>query len=269
MLKIGDFAKLSRVSVKALRHYDEMGLLKPTQVDRFTGYRYYSFDQLPWLNRILALKDLGFALEQIAQLLSEDLPAPQLRGMLRLRQAELSQHVQDELDQLARVEARLRQIEQEDTMSNYDVVLKTVEPQLVAGVRDTIPAYPQQGHLWNELGAYLGQRQITPTGPCLTIYYSEEPNIDAEVCEPLSSPLPSSERVKVHELPGVETMACVVHHGPFTAIGEAYTAIMKWIEANGYRCVGPVRELYLQCAVEGSQTDPNTVTEIQFPVEKA
>ena len=163
-------------------------------------------------------------------------------------------------------------------MSTYDVVIKKVEPQLVAGVRDTIPAYPQQGHLWKELGAHLNQHPIALTGsPCLTVYYSEEPNIDAEVCEPLSSPLPSSERVKVHELPGVETMACVVHHGPFITIGDAYTAIIKWIEANGYRCVGPLREVYLrepeknapgdQYAV--SQTDPNTVTEIQFPVEKA
>ena len=270
MLKIGDFAKLSRVSVKALRHYDEMGLLKPTQVDRFTGYRYYSFDQLPRLNRILALKDLGFALEQIAQLLSEELPAAQLRGMLRLKQAELSQHVQDELDQLARVEARLRQIEQEDTMSTYDVVIKPVAPQLVAGVRDTIPTYPQQGHLWKELGAYLNQHQTALTGgPCLTVYYSEEPNIDAEVCEQVSGTLPAHTRVQVHELPGVEMMACVVHHGPFTTIGEAYTAIMKWIEANGYRCIGPVREVYLREAENVSQTDPNTVTEIQFPVEKA
>jgi DNA-binding transcriptional MerR regulator len=268
MLKIGDFAKLSRVSVKALRHYDEMGLLKPTQVDRFTGYRYYSFDQLPRLNRILALKDLGFSLEQIAQLLGEDLPAAQLRGMLRLRQAELSQHVQDEMDQLARVEARLSQIEQEGKMPTYDVVIKKIESQLVAGVRDMIPAYPQQRHLWRELGAYYEQHKFVPAAPCLTIYYSEEPNIDAEVCEVLSSPLPSSERVKIHELPGVETMACVVHHGPFTTIGEAYTALMKWIDANGYHCIGPVREVYLREAENVSQTDPNTVTEIQFPVEK-
>src|SRR5512136_1663207 len=136
MLKIGDLSKLSRVSVKTLRYYDEVGLLRPAQVDRFTGYRYYSFDQLPRLNRILALRDLGVSLEQIAQLLSEDLPAAQLRGMLRLRRAELSQHVQDEMDQLARVEARLTQIEQEGKMPSYDVVIKKVEPQLVAGVRD-------------------------------------------------------------------------------------------------------------------------------------
>jgi len=273
MLKIGDLSKLSRVSVKTLRYYDEVGLLRPAQVDRFTGYRYYSFDQLPRLNRILALKDLGFSLEQIAQLLSEDLPAEQLRGMLRLRRAELSQHVQDELDQLARVEARLSQIEQEGKMPTYDVVIKKVELQLVAGVRDMIPAYPQQGHLWAELGAYYEQHKFVPAAPCLTVYYSEEPNIDAEVCEVLSSPLPSSERVKVHELPGVETMASVVHHGPFATIGEAYAAIIKWIETNSYRCVGPVREVYLREAQQTqsgvSQTDPNTVTEIQFPVEKA
>jgi len=272
MLKIGDLSKLSRVSVKTLRYYDEVGLLRPAQVDRFTGYRYYSFDQLPRLNRILALKDLGFSLEQIAQLLSEDLPAAQLRGMLRLRRAELSQHVQDEMDQLARVEARLSQIEQEGKMPSYDVVIKKVEPQLVAGVRDVIPAYNQQRHLWCELGAYLEQHKFVPAAPCLTIYYSEEPNIDAEVCEAPSSPLPSSERVKVHELPGVEAMASVVHQGPFTTIGEAYTAIIKWIEANGYRCVGPVREVYLREAQQtesgASQADPNTVTEIQFPVEK-
>jgi DNA-binding transcriptional MerR regulator len=89
MFKIGDLSKLSRVSVKTLRYYDEIGLLKPAQVDRFTGYRYYSFDQLPRLNRILALKDLGFSLEQIAQVLNEGLPPAQLRGMLRLRQMEL------------------------------------------------------------------------------------------------------------------------------------------------------------------------------------
>ena len=153
-------------------------------------------------------------------------------------------------------------------MPTYDVVIKKVEPQLVAGVRDMIPAYPQQGHLWRELGAYYEQHNFVPAAPCLTIYYSDEPNIDAEVCELLSSPLPSTERVKVHELPGVEMMACVVHHGPFVAIGDAYAAIIKWIQANGYRCVGPVREVYLREAENVSQTDPNTVTEIQFPVEK-
>jgi len=98
--------------VKTLRYYDEIGLLKPAQVDRFTGYRYYSEDQLPRLNRILALKDLGLSLEQIGRLLDDDLPPAQLRGMLRLKQAEIQQCVEEEQARLARVEMRLRQIEQ-------------------------------------------------------------------------------------------------------------------------------------------------------------
>jgi len=273
VIKIGDFSKLSQVSVQALRYYDELGLLKPVEVDRFTGYRYYSASQLPRLNRILALKDLGFSLEKIAQTLEEGVSPEQLRGMLRLRQAEQQQRVAEEQERLARIEVRLRQIETEDTMSNYDVVLKKVEPLRVASIRDIIPAYSQQGQLWSELYAYLGQHRLTPGGPCLTVYHDEgykERDVDAEVCQPVGGGQPSEGRVKVYNLPGVETMACVIHHGPFTTISEAYTALTQWIEANGYRMIGPDREVVLQPpAQSSSQTDPNTVTEIQFPVEKA
>ncbi len=101
MFKIGDFSKLSQVSVKALRYYDELGLLKPVEVDRFTGYRYYSADQLPRLNRILALKDLGLTLDEIGALLDDELPAAQIRGMLRLKQVEARERVEEERARLA------------------------------------------------------------------------------------------------------------------------------------------------------------------------
>jgi DNA-binding transcriptional MerR regulator len=117
MIKIGDFSKLSLVSIKTLRYYDEMGLLKPVNVDRFTGYRYYSASQLPRLNRILALKDLGFSLEQIAQVLNEGVSLEQLRGMLRLKQAELQQHITGEQERLARISARLNDITMEGRLA--------------------------------------------------------------------------------------------------------------------------------------------------------
>jgi len=144
MIKIGDFSRISRVPVKTLRYYDEVGLLKPVEVDRFTGYRYYSLDQLSRLNRILALKDLGFSLEQIAQLLDENLPAAQIRGMLRMKQAELQDRVREEQERLARVEARLRQIEQEGSFSHRGgklrsdagvVILKGEVPSLTASAK--------------------------------------------------------------------------------------------------------------------------------------
>jgi len=135
MFKIGDFSRLSQVPVKTLRYYDEIGLLKPAEVDRFTSYRYYSADQLPRLNRILTLKDLGLSLAQVGELLDGDLPAEQIRGMLRLKQAEAHQKVEDEQTRLARVEWRLREIEQEGVMSTQEVVLKKVAAMTVASLR--------------------------------------------------------------------------------------------------------------------------------------
>jgi DNA-binding transcriptional MerR regulator len=272
MLQIGDFSRISRVSVQTLRYYDDLGLLKPVEVDPHTSYRYYSFDQLPRMHRILALKDLGLSLEEIARFLQDDLSSEQLKGMLRLKETELKERIDEELIRLERVRTRLRQMDEERTMPNYDIVLKKLDPQLIAGVRGTIPAYPEQRPLWEELGKYLSAQRISVSGPCLTLYYSDEPEIDAEVCEPLARPASGSGRVKVHELPAVDQAACAVHHGPFTAIGDAYGAIQKWMEANGYECIGAVREVYLREARrEGngvSQSDPETVTEIQFPVRK-
>jgi effector-binding domain-containing protein len=273
MLKIGDFSRLSQVPVKTLRYYDEQGLLTPTEVDRFTGYRYYSVSQLPRLNRLLALKDLGFSLEQIGRVLNEGVTVEQLRGMLRLKQAEAQQRVTDEQERLARIEARLRQIEQEAKMSKYDVVIKKVETMRVAAIRDIIPTYSQQGGLWGELFAFIGQHHLAPNGPCLTVYHDEgykERDVDAEACQPVSGGQLSAGRVRVYDLPGAETMACVIHHGPFSTISDAYNALMQWVQANGYRIAGPGREVVLQAPSEmNMQTDPNTVTEVQFPVMKA
>jgi len=270
MIRIGLFSKLSQVPVKTLRYYDEIGLLEPAEIDSFTGYWYYSVTQLPRLNRILALKDLGLSLNQIAKLLTEELPVEQLRGMLRLKQVEIQQRMGQEEEKLARVAARLRQIEQENKMSNYDFVIKKVEPQRIASVRDVIPSYPEQGHLWQELETVMVQGKIKSTGPCLTLYHTDEPKIDAEVCEPIAEDLslPKNTRVQTRELPAAE-VAAVIHHGPFNTLSESYEALLKWIEANGYQINGPGREIYLQPPAEGgSQTDPDTVTEIQFPVVK-
>ena len=144
MLKIGAFAKEAQVTVKTLRHYAKLGLLKPIWTDRFTGYRYYSREQLSRLNRIVALKDLGFTLEQISQVLQQELTLDELRGMLRLKHAELAQHICEEQARLTRIEDRLNRIEQAD-----DALLSLVtqhkeqlemEPEIV-----TLPAFTAVG----------------------------------------------------------------------------------------------------------------------------
>ncbi len=262
---------MSQVTIKALRYYDEMGLLKPISVDQFTGYRYYAVEQLARLNRILALKDLGLSLEQVAQVLNEGISPERLRGMLQLKQAELRQHIADEQARLTRVESRLKDITMEDTMPDYDVVLKQVEPQLVASVRETLPSYPSIGRLIGEIYDYLhslgAESQATLAA---ARWYDDEyktSDIDSEAVVYLKQPIPASERVKVYELPAA-TVASVVHKGAYNTFSQAYEATFRWIEANGYRVVGPNSEIYLYCTEPVRQDDDSYVTELQFPVEK-
>src|SRR5574340_11211 len=249
MIRIGDFSKLSLVSVKTLRYYDDMDLLKPVYVDAMTGYRFYEYHQLPRLNRILALKDLGFSLEEIGRLLSENPPPDRLAQIMSLRKEEARKRMLEEADRLERVEARLRLIQQETNMTTYDVVIKRVEPVRVASVRGVVASPPQQAPLWSELTSHLDGSKAKPNGACMTLYYDEEykeKDWDIEVCQPITGELGERGRVKLRTLPAVESMACTVHHGAFSEIQQAYDALLKWIDEGGYRIAGPAREVVLQ-----------------------
>ncbi|MBI5878262.1 MAG: MerR family transcriptional regulator [Chloroflexi bacterium] len=268
MLKIGDFSKLSRVSVKTLRYYDEIGLLRPLQSDRFSGYRYYAVEQLRRLNRILALKDLGFALEQIAGLLDKDGSASELYRLLQAKRAELQAQIDEQQSRLVRIETRLRQIEQETAMPTYDVVVKTIEPQTVVYVHDTIPTYADLGQLFGRVFAQLGRLELKPVGAPVALYYDAEyrdHDVDVELDIPVNATSAAHETA-IRQLPG-GLMACLLHSGSYDAIGSAYTALMNWIESNGYRTVGPSREVYLRGPESGDASA--YLTEVQLPVEKA
>lgn len=272
MFKIGDFSKLSRVPVKTLRYYDEIGLLKPSGINHFTRYRYYSAEQLPVLYRILALKELGFSLEQIARLLSGNLSSEQLHKMLQDRRAEIEQQILSAQAQLSQVEARLRQIEHEGRLPPLEVILKSHRPQWVASITGMISSYDQSvtvlGRLFADLRSYLSANSLNSIGPEMAIYPENEPGEDGvrvEAALPIPRPWPGNDQVRVYELPSISELASAVHQGRLAAIGEAYQAILSWIQANNYRQTGPVREIYLRFEGEADQT---CFIEIQIPVKK-
>jgi DNA-binding transcriptional MerR regulator len=277
MIKIGEFSKLVQVPVATLRYYDQVGLLKPEEVDRFTGYRYYSASQLPRLHRILALKGLGFSLDQIGAVLAEGPTPEQMRGMLRLRRAQISQQVSDARAQLVDVEARLEQIDREDKLSAYEVFLKQTEPRLVALVRAILPSHSSSGTLFREVYEALGSHAIDALGPhpgeggtTLVLWYDtefKEHDVDGAAAFFLRCRVPESGRMRVEELPAV-TVASTVHHGSYNTIGSAHEAVLTWIEANRYQIVGQDREVYLYNAMPIRLDDPTYVTEIQYPVAK-
>ncbi len=289
MLKIGEFAQLGRVSVKTLRHYSRLGLLAPAWVDRFTGYRYYSIRQLPELNRVLALKDLGFSLEQVRQLLKDDLSASELQAMLHAKRKELTHRLQAERARLERIEARLRHIERNGTLPAHEVTLQSVSPVQVLGIRAVIPAHHRIQDLFHDLERYLhvSAPEIGAAVPRLAIYYDVAPNqdgIDAEAAVPVTSRRIAEAPAIVHELPGAPAVACHAHTGEQESLGEAYRAVLQWIEENGYQVSGPTREWYhretnahalqfnghLPVGASAATTWAGhaTVIDVQLPVEK-
>jgi DNA-binding transcriptional MerR regulator len=277
VFKIGDFSRLTRVSMKTLHHYDEVGLFKPARVDRFTGYRYYSFDQLPRLNRILVLKGLGFSLGDIRQMLDDDLDTVELRGMLRLRRAQLQRQAEEALEKLRQVEIRLKQIEQEGLMPQIDILLKQVEPLTVVGAREVVPSPAQMRArciaLNNQACDLIKSAGLKTNGISFALYYSgEEHGIDVEmayVIEPPAAMPTSPNEARVHTLPAV-TVAYAVYNGSyddFGAVGQVHEGLRLWIDENNYQAAGPSREFYLR--PPASPNDPQGVMEIQYPVEKA
>ncbi|MGW2403556.1 MerR family transcriptional regulator [Streptomyces sp. NPDC001739] len=176
MFSIGDFAQYGRVSARMLRHYDAIGLLCPARTDPVTGYRFYEAAQLARLNRIIALKDLGFSLQQVGAILAEEVSVPELRGMLRLRRAELEATLTAAGERLAQVEARLRSIESEGHMSADDVVVKPTGTVLLAELSGIAASYgpedigPVIQPLYAELCARLEAAGVTPAGPGLAYY---------------------------------------------------------------------------------------------------
>jgi DNA-binding transcriptional MerR regulator len=280
MFRIGEFSKLSRVSVRMLRHYDQLGLLEPSHTDPLTSYRYYTADQLPRLNRILALRDLGFSLEQIADMLDEELSAEQLLGMLKLKRAEIEQQVRTEQYRMERLEARITQMN-DQAIFNYDILVREVDPQLAATFREVAPDDDRITYMFDELERYVDRFHARADRPPMSIYHDPEyrdENIDAEVVVPLKFAIPGTDAFRVVELPRLPQVACVVHKGSYASLYQAYNALLGWIEANGYRMQGPIREVYLSYSADGLGFDlPPTylakkpgqfVTELQLEIEK-
>ena len=279
MFKIGEFSRIGQVSVRMLRHYDKLGLLKPDEVDHFTGYRYYTLAQLPRLHRILALRDLGLSLEQIGHLIAEDLPPERLQGMLALKQAELQDQIEEEQKRLRRVEARLRMIEQSDQPSTYEIVHKMAEPLTVATMRAVVPTLDDmQAYrctMFDEVYGWLKKHGIAPEGTEMVIYYAEEfleDNIDMEIAIPVAPEVyaelseRSSGDLKIQRLRDSYPMACTIHTGHVFDVIQAMTAVITWVKTNGYQLQGTFRELHLSGPENDKQDYNNVVYEIQQPL---
>src|SRR5262245_45989586 len=272
MFSIGDFARHGRVSVRMLRHYDAVGLLRPAIVDPATGYRSYRAAQLAQLNRVIALKELGFTLQQVQAILDEQVSAAELRGMLRLRRAEIHAQIETATARLARVEARLLAIEEEGRVPADGVVTKHLTLMRVGELTGTAAGYEPEAitpviqPLYSDLWCRLACAGVTTTGPAVA-YYEDAPDGDGAVivhaAVPVVADASGDQDFSVVDLAEVEKAAAIIHQGSMDDVISTGQALARWIDANGYHPVGYAREVTL----EWSPDPDEWVTELQQPID--
>jgi DNA-binding transcriptional MerR regulator len=270
MYPIGTVARLAQVSVRTLRHYDELGVLKPAYVDPVTGYRRYTPDQVHRLHRILVLRDLGVQLAEIGQLIDGDVTVEQLRGILRLRQAEAQAMLAAQAEQLRRVEIRLAQLE-EEPMAGAEVIVKRLEPMRVVALTEDLAGIDEIsdacGRMYPRLHAALARRRVAFDGLSLALY---EDTDDEERPLRLTTALQvpggvtiEGDGVTTVELPRVERAATTVVRGAPDQFADAYRALHEWVAQAGEQATPFERELYIDC--DGPRD--TWVTELQAILE--
>lgn len=268
MFKIGEFSKINKITVKALRLYDEIGLLKPKNVDEFSGYRFYETDQLPLVQKIISLKQMGFSLAEIAEILNN---SANILAKMEKKFEETKRQTEINEERMKQIEHYIQILKKEDKMS-YDIVIKELPEVNVASMRKVIANYDEFNTIYPLMGELMRKQNLECINPgyCFTLYHNDEyreKDIDVEICESVVKPGKDEGGMVFKKFEKVPEAACTFHKGPYTSIGQAYGAIMQWVENNGYEIAGNIRESY----VDGcwNKDDPNEwLTEVQAPIRK-
>jgi DNA-binding transcriptional MerR regulator len=270
MFSIGMFSKINKVTIKTLRHYDLTGLLKPYKVDKSTGYRYYSSEQLLRMHRIISLKQMGFSLDEIKFVLNNE---TSIKEVLSKRENEVKINLSLEMSKLSQIQNYLKTLEGECVKMGYDVIVKQLPEVIVASMRQVISDYSAFFDLCpNVMGKEMKRIGCVCSVPeyCFNIYHDKEykeTNIDVEICEAVTEMKENTEILKFKKIKEVPAAACVLHKGPYQKLGIAYGNIFKWIEDSGYKIDGNPRESYID-GIWNKESEEDWLTEIQIPVKK-
>lgn len=280
MFKIGEFSKIAKVSIRMLRHYDQISLLKPAYVDPINGYRSYLIDQLPRLNRILFLKDLGFSLNEINELIDNKITIEEMKKMLKKRQQELESEIMIAQHSLNSIKDRLKTIENEGKIPIYDVTVKRTEGYTVASIRDIVPHIKDMDYycykMYSSLYQELDKLNIPPIGPEITFYYNEEYTeieLDVEVSvviQPSNSDLEmtNASTLKIKNIAPEEKVASIIYEGPFEGLENGIIELLKWIGANNWEINGELREIHLSGPAHiDNKVQDNPIIELQIPIK--
>ncbi|MGE7881568.1 MerR family transcriptional regulator [Bacillus sp. NPDC094077] len=270
MFKIGDFSKLSSISIRMLRHYDKVELLQPVKVDELSGYRYYSAAQLKKVNRIQTLKDMGFNIATIKEIIECD-NIDSIKEQFLIHSAQIKEDMNNLQKQLRLLEASMKTMREDVGEMNYHVSIKELPERNVASVRKVIPSYNCEGDLWSILMQEINIKNINIANPSYSIaifhdHEYKENDVEVEVQLNILGEYENTRDVDFKKVKPMK-VASITVNGSYEQMTAVNEAVAKWIETEGYELVGPMFNIYhVSPAME---SDPNKwVTEVCYPINK-
>ena len=264
LYKIGMFANMNRVTIKALRYYDEQKLLVPVYVDEENGYRYYAAGQMAQLHRIIALKNMGFSIDDIRKIIE----GAEEKSFLLVKKQEILKEIAVLTDKLSQIENYLAR----DSINlSAPVLIKEIPQAIVCTMKRRIKSYDALFELMPQMGAQMELSDCRCAQPsyCFTHYlepeYKEE-DILVEICEAVTEKKPDTGDIAFKVFPKVPMAACIFHKGSYNTLPESYAMLLQYIEENRYEICGNIRESYID-GVWNKETENEWLTEIQIPVK--
>ena len=270
MFRIGEFSKLTQVSIRMLRYYDEVGLLTPAKVDKWTGHRLYSVEQIPRLNKILYLRDSGLNVGEITLALTMD--EQSLLTQLNKKRIEIENAIRAEQEKLRKIELAKNAIQDGKGELHYNISIKSIPAYHVLSLRRVVPTYYSEGDLWQELSTFAAAQKVEISGNTFSIYHDtefRETGVDIELCAPVKKIGKDQAPFCFRITEPVLYMACTMVYGDFSNIKGAYLAFAEWLQENSeYKMSDPMRQIVHRGP--WNEGDPNKyLIELQIPLERA
>lgn len=270
MFRIGEFSRLTQVSIRMLRYYDEVGLLTPAEVDQWTGHRLYSVEQLPRLNKILYLRDSGLNVSEIALALTVD--EQSLLTQLNKKRIEIENAIRVEQKKLRKIELAKNEIQAGKGELHYHISVKSIPAYHVLSLRRVVPTYYSEGDLWQGLSAFAAAQKIEISGNTFSIYHDteyREADVDMELCAPVRETGMAKTPFCFRMTEAVPYMACTMVYGDFANIKGVYLAFANWLQENSeYEMAVPMRQIVHRGP--WNEDDLNKyLIELQIPLERA
>jgi len=268
MFKIGEFSRLTQVSIRMLRYYDENGLLKPAQIAKDSGYRLYSTSQIPRLNKIVFMRDLGFHTTEILQALNH-WDDSFIEKQLEQKRLTIEKNIQAEQSKLTKIDLAKRDIRQDQITLHYNVVIKPVPGYQVLSLRRVIPDYYAEGVLWKEISTFAAENHVQISDTAFTIYHDpdyREKNVDVELCVPVLKTGSGQPPYTFRQTEAVPHMACTMVYGSFENIAGAYLSFAGWLEEHPQYQLADHSRQTVHRGPWNEENPENYLTEIQIPL---